>query len=504
MSNLQPPEHFSTTVVGDPLVKLFAFQLRDVVGLSSPTQSSTRHPEAEALWQHCIALGQTLAIPALAELKSALRCYQGNIFAPNLEDQTATLAEQPYLAEKLDLINFPPKDDQQARTLSFHTLNVGEPTLYGELYPQRIHDTYAVDLTLRLKGAVPITQLQAFAPLRHIQPSLGRTYILVATPIATPTAHDLALANACAAQFFQSPESPYRPTAQGQFLGNPLFEYTPPDPHNPAQPLHLWVWLNRNPQTLSRVDEGEPYHALINLLCALHKSRYAFAQATGCNTQAQTLAQHLEAQVNQLSHTAALDTDDLKQWKDWIQNTPATAFNYARLIRDIEDHRITLATNQRNYASRLAVLQKCGQADDDLSFLEQWRTTMTQHQRQIAVWQRYLTSSQPLFQQLIDTIRGLVDIAAQEQAQTDERREMDRDRDLQIAIAAVGGGLAVSGITSQVAPSALVLMPSKPQPSAWPYWSALATNALFHVGLGLCFALVVYGVLRCIQNTKSP
>ena len=500
MSNLQPPEHFSTTVVGDPLVKLFAFQLRDVVGLSSPTQSSTRHPEAEALWQHCIALGQTLAIPALAELKSALRCYQGNIFAPNLEDQTATLAEQPYLAEKLDLINFPQKDDQQARTLSFHTLNVGEPTLYGELYPQRIHDTYAVDLTLRLKGKFPLTQLQAFAPLRHIQPSLGSTYVLLAEPLDTAPENDLSLANACAAQFLQQHQSHCRPTAQGQFLGNPLFEYTPADPRNPAQPLHLWVWLNRNPQTLSRVDESEPYHALINLLCALHKSRFAFAQATGCNTQAQTLAQHLEAQVNQLSHTTALD---LEIWKPWIQAIPATAFNYARLIRDIEDHRITLATNQRNYASRLAVLQKYSQADDDLSFLEQWRTTMTQHQRQIAVWQRYLASSQPLFQQLIDTIRGLVDIAAQEQAQADERREMERDRDLQIAIAAVGGGLAVSGITSQVAPSALVPMPSQHQPSAWPYWSALATNALFHVGLGLCFALVVYGVLRCIQNTKS-
>ena len=500
-----PPELVLPAVVGNPLVKLCAFQLRDAVGLPSQTQPSTLHPKAEEIWLQCMALGQTLSIPALTDLKSILRCYGSDGFMPSREDQQATLAEQPYLTNHLDLIKASQKNDQYARELRFHTtLKEQGLILDGEFYPQRIHDTYAVTLTLHLKGTVPVSQLQAFAPLRHIHPSLGSTYVLLANPLDQPPDNDLALANACVAQFLQHPDNLCSPTAQGQFFGNPLFEYTPPDPQHPDRPLHLWVWLNRNPETLGLIDQPEPYHALTNLLCALHKSRFAFAQATDCNTQAQTIAQALEAQVNQLSHTAALDTDDLKQWKDWIQNTPATAFNYARLIRDIEDHRITLSTNQRNYASRLAVLQKYSQADDDLSFLEQWRTTMTQHQRQIAVWQRYLASSQPLFQQLIDTIRGLVDIAAQEQAQADERREMERDRDLQIAIASVGGGLAVSGITSQVAPSALVLMPSKPQPSAWPYWSALATNALFHVGLGLCFALVVYGVLRCIQNTKSP
>jgi hypothetical protein len=85
------------------------------------------------------------------------------------------------------------------------------------------------------------------------------------------------------------------------------------------------------------------------LLCALHKTRFAFAQATGCNTQAQAIAQKLETQVNQLNHTAALDTDDLGQWKTWIQATPATAFNYARLMRDIEDQRITLQANKANF-----------------------------------------------------------------------------------------------------------------------------------------------------------
>jgi hypothetical protein len=151
-------------------------------------------------------------------------------------------------------------------------------------------------------------------------------------------------------------------------------------------------------------------------------------------------------------------------------------------------------------SSSLDKLQKYGQANDDLSFLAQWLTTINQHQHQLAVWQRYLASSQPLFQQLIDTVRGLVDIAAQEQAQAEERREMERDRTLQAAIAAVGTGLAVSGITSQVAPSAIVAMPAEPQQSSWLYWPAFVTNALFHIVLGLCFALVVYKILLSKSN----
>jgi hypothetical protein len=504
MNKPHPSELSPAALVGNPLVKLFAFQLRDAVGLPTQTQPSTLHPQAEALWQQCIALGQTLDIPALKELKSLLRCYQGNVFTPNLEDQDATLSEQPYLINHLDLLNVPQKGDQYARTLCFHTTQNGQgPTLYGELYPQRIHDTYALDLTLRLRDIVPLTQLTAFAPLHTLCPSLGHTLVLVVEPVNTPPESELAFADACAAQFMQQPQSHCQPTAQGQFFGNPLFEYTPPDPHQPDRPLHLWVWLNRNPAALGRIDQPEPYHALINLLCALHKSRFAFAQATDGYQQAQAIAHQLETKVNQLSHAAPLDTNSLEQWKDWIQSTPATAFNYARLIRDIEDHRITLDANTTNFSSSLAKLQKHGQADDDLSFLEQWLTTITQHQRQIDVWQRYLATSQPLFQQLIDTIRGLVDIAAQKQAQAKERREKKRDRTLQAAIAAVGTGLAVSGITSQFAPSAIVAMPAEPQPSSWLYWRAFVINTGFHIFLGFCFALVAYKIWLPKSNTRS-
>ena len=484
---------------------LLAFHIRNAAGLPAAQNEAAGSLNPEALWQDCIALGQTLSIPALEKLKSLLRCYHNGHFAPELEDQDATLAEQTYHLRQLDLLDLPSKDGK-ARSLSFYAAQNGqEPTLYGEFYPQRIHDTYAIDLTLRLEGTFPLSQLTSFAPLQAIQPSLGRTLVLVVEPVDTPPENNLAFANACATQFLQQPESHCRPTAQGQFFGNPLFEYTPPDPHHPDHPLHLWVWLNRNPAALGLIDQPEPYHALINLLCALHKSRFAFAQATSCYQQAQAIAHQLEGEIAHLAEPAPTDSDQfLAQSKSWLQTTPRTAFDYARRMRDIEDHRTTLTTNTTNYRTRLEVLQRHSPPGDDLTFLTQVLDDLHRQEQQIAVWQRYLASSQPLFQQLIDTICGLVDIAAQEQAQTDERREMERDRDLQIAIAAVGGGLAVSGITSQVAPSALVLMPSKPQPSAWPYWSALAKNALFHVGLGLCFALVVYGVLRCIQNTKSP
>lgn len=479
---------------------LLAFHIRNAAGLPAAQNEAAGSFNPEALWQDCIALGQTLSIPALEKLKSLLRCYHNGDFAPELEDQDATLAEQTYQLRQLDLLDLPSKDGK-ARSLSFYAAQNGQgPTLYGEFYPQRIHDTYAIDLTLRLDGTFPLSQLTSFAPLQAIQPSLGRTLVLVVEPVDSLPENNLAFANACAAQFLQPHQSHCRPTAQGQFFGNPLFEYTPPDPQHADRPLHLWVWLNRNPAALGLIDQPEPYHALTNLLCALHKSRFAFAQATGRYQQAQAIAQALETQVNQLSQA---DHSSLEQWKDWLQDAPATAFNHARLVRDLEDHRITLEANKTNFAFRLTVLQKYGQADDDLGFLDQWLNTVNQHQRQIEVWQRYLASSQPLFQQLIDTIRGLVDIAAQEQAQADERREKERERTLQAEIAAVGTGLAVSGITSQVAPRAIVAMPAEPQHSSWIYWSALFFNAGFHIVLGLVFALVIYKAQRPTSNARS-
>jgi hypothetical protein len=47
----------------------------------------------------------------------------------------------------------------------------------GEIYPLRIHDTYAVDLTLRYRQLLEIPQLCQLNPSDFIKASLGQTLL---------------------------------------------------------------------------------------------------------------------------------------------------------------------------------------------------------------------------------------------------------------------------------------------------------------------------------------
>jgi hypothetical protein len=55
----------------------------------------------------------------------------------------------------------------------------------------------------------------------------------------------------------------------------------------------------------------------------------------------------------------------------------------------------------------------------------------------------YLTVGRQLFQQMIETIRGIVEVDAQKQQVQYEKVEKERDRNLQNTIQAVGTGIGV-------------------------------------------------------------
>jgi hypothetical protein len=53
-----------------------------------------------------------------------------------------------------------------------------------------------------------------------------------------------------------------------------------------------------------------------------------------------------------------------------------------------------------------------------------------------------------LFKEMIDTIRGMVEILAEEQAQVREQKDKERDRNLQTTIAVVGVGIGFTGLAA--------------------------------------------------------
>jgi hypothetical protein len=118
-------------------------------------------------------------------------------------------------------------------------------------------------------------------------------------------------------------------------------------------------------------------------------------------------------------------------------------------LRDMEDHKTAIAINSENYCYWLSQIRNYSLPEDDLDFLENFLNRICKHfQEQIQVDLRYLTPAQALFQQMIDTIRGIVEIEAEKQAQEREQKQKERDRKLQDTIQCLGVGIGAASIVA--------------------------------------------------------
>ncbi|HEY9638465.1 MAG TPA: hypothetical protein V6D14_34085 [Coleofasciculaceae cyanobacterium] len=477
-----------------PSLTLYAFHLRN--DITKGTQQVMNN--ADQLWEQCVAFGEHHNIVILKSLKQELRSYNYNSverqyhYTPANEDKEATLAEKPYLDDWLELLRKDPKA-HKARHLRFHVETRHLPSLQnvlllGEIYPLRIHDTYAVDLTLRYRQQIDIPHLRLLNPSEVIKASLGQTLLLFAKPVNVPESAYQDFANQCVTALLgedvarQNFPSQIQPTAKGQLFGSPIFEY---DNHrgNPAKRRHILVWLDSHPETLQRIGQSEAYHALLNLLCCRSKILYAYHQSRLCDRAAREIYSELEGQINTL---ATPSQETLEQLKQWLKQTPLRLLNYSQLLRDIEDHHSAIAINTQNYRFILDKIKSICIEKDDLRFLEFFlNSTSKRCQTQIQVDLRYLTPAEGLFQQTIDTIRGIVAIEAEEQAQMYEHKQKERDRKLQDTIQCLGVGI---GAASIVASSTEYLTQKEQIPMPFSSYS------LNPFALSLILSVVAFGV----------
>jgi len=108
-----------------------------------------------------------------------------------------------------------------------------------------------------------------------------------------------------------------------------------------------------------------------------------------------------------------------------------------------------IAINSENYCYWFSQIRNYSIPEDDLDFLEKFLNRICKHfQEQIQVDLRYLTPAQALFQQMIDTIRGIVEIEAEKQAQEREQKQKERDRKLQDTIQCLGVGIGAASIVA--------------------------------------------------------
>ncbi len=481
----------------NPSVTLYAFHL---------CQDLSQEPEqlrqdADQLWQHCAKLSEPLAIPDLESLPE-------KILSPS--SQTAIASR--YI-ELLD-------DDDKTYTAPLQL--AGSP-LTVQVDPVKIHDTYAVDITLFFQNttvaASEFSQLnpQGCLLASNIQASLGQTLVLYGEPVGTPQ-EDRTLADACVDAFFQGTNQKPQFMASGHLFGSPIFAYDN-GKEKPTEQCHLLVWLNRNPETLNLAEKTSL--SLFNLLCCRSKILFAYDQARWCYRQTRALYGQLEEEVKGFKELPTDPETRLEQLKQKLTQMPRKTFNYAGYLRDMEDHKTAIATNAANYDTWLKKIREYSLKYDNIEFLEDFLNQRTNlFQNQIKTNLNYLKPGQQLFDQMLGSIRGIVDIdqaerdRALEKALRDkEKADQAREKSLERWIASVGIGLGFSGISSQTDAKPLeailiklnpnVSIEKCPRAELQPCLSYTFWFVLFHVLVGVGFGVVTALILGLIMHRRG-
>lgn len=422
--------------VKNPKLTLIAFQLRNNLALGGEPIETADH-----LWEKCQELGKTLNCPQLETLIDRLDQHQGKIgFPPGVDDISN---------DYVKLL----KSDRTFRSDAIP--DPDKPQLQGEVYPLQIHDTYAIDITFfcRPEEVINLSEINYFLNPNHcllpdkIQSDLGQTLILFAEPLLSKSDHYQDFATACIKELFPSSEADRllaNSPLVGELFGSPIFEYDTGE-YNLSRQIHLLIWFNCSPRTQMLEAQGKYYQLLINLLCCRNKILYTYTQSRWCYQQAKDLYKQLLPKVEKLKELPQNQTEKLANLKQQLILIPQSSFEYGEYIQQMKLHLNTIETNLKNYQRYLNQLNNILIPEDNLPFFNEFETrTKNKFIEQINVDLGYLTPSQNLFSELINTIRGLVEI---------EQAEIDRSLEKTIAILGIGlgmGGIAASTFSSYV------------------------------------------------------
>ncbi|WP_353932195.1 serine protease [Okeanomitos corallinicola TIOX110] len=349
-----------------PSLTLYAFHLRNSINQGEePTVA-----EAPILWEQLVDLGDKFHITKLKTLPNQLICYQNNQYFPQIEDS--------FGIEYTNLLH------NQEQSLNFQLIpQTRGLELQGLLCPFRLHDTYAIDLTLYSQDTFSISQLSnlnynnLLLPPK-IQASLGQTLLLFGQPIEAQDNYQ-DLANAFVTQILSERNSTEL-ISTGYLLGNPIFEYESAHT-DPAQKLHILVWFkcqDMNQNCMDKVAE-----ILLYLLWCRHKIQYVYYQSRWCDRKAKKLygkLQNYERRFHQITQTAN-QRSQLRQLQVDLSNI---GLEYARYLGELADHENTIAINEKNYRNKLEKLESLPETN-------------------LGLWHQFLRYSQNKLQQQIQT-----------------------------------------------------------------------------------------------------
>jgi nucleoside phosphorylase len=353
-----------------PSLTLYAFHLRNSINQGNEASVS----EAPRLWEQLEDLGDKLDIPELKSLPQHLICYEDNLYSPEVEDD--------FGIEYLNLLH------NQESSLDFKLSNNEQLDIQGVLCPFRLHDTYAIDLTILSQDTFDLHQLSYLNPQNllsqsQIKANLGQTLLLFVQPLEVQDNYQQ-LADACIEKILPKNNS-IELVAEGKLLGNTIFEYE--NTHIDAvRRLHILVWFqcqSIEPQHLNKVSE-----LLMYLLWFRHKIFYVYHQSRWCVNQAKKLYNQVE-NYRQKVRTISQSPNQQIQLRQWRDDLGQIDIEYADYLHYLSEHQKAIGINEKNYSAKLENLNKL--PNNDLIFGQEFLSHISSIQRQIQTDLEFLT-----------------------------------------------------------------------------------------------------------------
>jgi hypothetical protein len=383
--------------------------------------------------------------------------------------------------------------------------------LKGYYYPVRLKDTYGLVLDCSIDEKDIPQKLNCLRYLKQqadsIQGDLGKTWIISGS-LPTPNTDNETLAKNIykallaeekaknltdvAYEALISQEWQYRKT--GKFLSASVFEIwqTPQDWKSVEENRHILIFLYPNLQTMEAAAQF--YEDWMRLLCYRNKIIWAY-----CETQ--QLKRQLQSGFKTIRETipTVQKKPELPKLQGILEKNVETFSNYVINLNYLEIQRSTIEVNLQNYQEYVNGIKnyittnasKFG--DTDLNFLEYFNNIVqNKYQAQVKKDYESLLPGIAILENLLNTIRGIVEI---EQAERDRRIET-QNTNFQNAVAVVGVGVGTASvIASAVSPfiESITQLPSKDTNN-----KPLPANAWLNFGLAFLISIAMGALLGWI------
>jgi predicted ester cyclase len=325
----------------------------------------------------------------------------------------------------------------------------------GFAYPVRISDSYGLWLNLRRpeKENNQDTEELEVDFLQFLNPNnclifpehplfIGQTILITAwLNNAKNRNNSKQVATECLQQIFphQNTSPPFY--RQGELFGSPIFEYGLPTQSSKYQQVLIWLFTDEKADQLF----NQCYRELLDLFFYRNKIIKTYQDSRVIYQQLDAAYRQIESEVDNIpepENTQGVTSKYLKALQKQLKAFPKLAFQYNRLVLNLEDAQNTIAINADNYSNKLEQI-KSGLNGDNLDFLENFlKKSCVTFQRQIQADLGYFQHGSQLLDQAINSIRGIVEI---------EQTESDRSLETTVQILGIGfgGGAIISGVIVQ-------------------------------------------------------